>query len=66
MINFEKQYLKQLKVSKHFVSKTNFCKILECTDNTINILIILEGINNDNPSICGILSDILGTKSSKI
>jgi hypothetical protein len=48
------------------VSKTDFCKILECTDNTINTLIILEGINNDNPSILGILSDILGTKSSKI
>ena len=53
-------------MSKHFVSKTDFCKILECTDNTINILIILEGINNDNLSILGILSDILGTKSSKI
>jgi len=48
------------------VSKTHFCKILECIDNTINTLIILEGINNDNPSILGILSDILGTKNPKI
>ena len=47
-------------------SKTDFYKLLGCTDNTINTLIILEGINNDNPSILGILSDILGTKSSKI
>ena len=48
------------------VSKTDFCKILECTDNTINILIILEGINNDNSSILGIINDIFGTRSSKI
>lgn len=47
------------------VSKTDFWKILECTDNTINTLIILEGINNDNPSILGILSDIFEQKVQK-
>ena len=48
------------------VSKTDFCKALECTDNTIDTLIILEGINNTSPSILGIISDIFGTRSSKI
>jgi hypothetical protein len=40
------------------VSKTDICKALECTDNIINTLIILEGINNASPSILGIINDI--------
>ena len=48
------------------VAKTEFCKALECNDNTINTLIILEGINNATPAILGIINDIFGPKGSKI
>ena len=48
------------------VVKTEFCKALECNDNTINTLIILDGINNASPAILGIISDIFGPKGSKI
>ena len=48
------------------VSKTDFCKALECMNNTINTLIIFEGINNAGPSILWIINDIFGKRSSKI
>ena len=64
---FGKTIIKTVKgVQTLVVSKTDFCKALECTDNTINTLIILEGINNASPSILGIINDIFGTRSSKI
>ena len=64
---FGKTIFKTVKgVQTLFFSKTDFCKALECTDNIINTLIKLEGINNTSPSILGIKSDILGKRSSKI
>ena len=48
------------------VAKTDFCKALECTDNTINTLIVLEGINNATPAILGIINDIFGPNGPKI
>ena len=48
------------------VAKTDFCRALECEDNIINTLIILEGINNATPAILGIINDIFGPKGSKI
>lgn len=64
---FGKNIFKTVKgVQTLVVSKTDFCKALEYKDNTIDTLIILEGINNASPSILGIISDIFGTRSSKI
>ena len=64
---FGKTIIKTVKgVQTLVVSKTDFCKALECTDNIINTLIKLEGIINASPSILGIINDIFGTRSSKI
>ena len=64
---FGKTIFKTIKgVQTLVVAKTEFCKALECNDNNIKTLIILEGINNASPAILGIINDIFGPKGSKI